>query len=184
MRRAPSPEPTRAAPAASSRPRAARCSRRDRRHADGSPDSPSSCAATGRIHHCWRPNSDQERRPHHRRHQQGPANPDPAGPVPRGPVLPAECGSAPSSASSRASGGYSRPDPPLLQPRRTRGPAAKADRPGWARPHETLPVAGQRARTGKPRAPARRALSAGNHHRCGDRYRIGAARGGDLGKRR
>ena len=65
---------------------------------------------------------------------------------------------------------------------RARGPAAEADRPGRARPPEALPLAGQRARTGKSGAPARRALSAGDHHRCGDRYRIGAARGRDLGK--
>ena len=105
-------------------------SRRDRRHADGGADAAASRAATGRIHHRRRPHADQERRAHHRRHQQGPAHPDPAGPVPRGPVLPAQRRAAAAAAAARARRGYSRPDPPFLQPGRARGPAAEADRPG------------------------------------------------------
>src|SRR6185436_18560589 len=51
----------------------------DRRHADGSADPASACAATGRIYHRGRAHADQGRRAHHRGHQQGPAHPDPAG---------------------------------------------------------------------------------------------------------
>ena len=47
--------------------------RRDRRHADGSADAPAARSAAGRIHHRRRPHADQERRAHHRRHQQGSA---------------------------------------------------------------------------------------------------------------
>ena len=54
-------------------------------------------------------------------------------------------------------------------------PAKQIDQAG-ARPAEALSLARQRARTGEPGAPARRALSAGNHHRGRDRQRIGAAR--------
>ena len=53
---------------------------------------------------------------------------------------------------------------------------------GRARAAEALPLAGQRARAGEPRAPARRALSAGDHHRRGDRGRAGAAGGRDAGR--
>ena len=42
---------------------------------------------------------------------------------------------------------------------------------GRDRAAEALPLARQRARAGEPRAPARRALSAGDHHRRGDRHR-------------
>ena len=41
--------------------------------------------------------------------------------------------------------------------------------------HEAASLAGQRPRTRKPRAPARRAISAGRDHRLGDRRRTGAA---------
>ena len=41
--------------------------------------------------------------------------------------------------------------------------------------HEAASLARQRARAGKPRAPAGRALSAGRHHRLGHRRRTGAA---------
>ena len=51
-----------------------------------------------------------------------------------------------------------------------------------ARPAQAPPLARQCARTGKPRAPAGRALSAGDHHRGGDRGRTGAA--GVAGRRR
>ena len=47
---------------------------------------------------------------------------------------------------------------------------------GRARAAQALPLAGQCARTGKPRAPARRALSAGDHHGGGDRRRTGRSR--------
>ncbi len=73
--------------------------------------------------------------------------------------------------------GRSRPDPAFLRAGRARRPAAEADRPGRARPPEALPLARQRARAGEPGAPACRALSAGNHHRRGDRCRTGAAGG-------
>ena len=65
----------------------------------------------------------------------------------------------------------------FFAPGRARRPAAEADRPGRARAAEALPLAGQRARTGKPGPPACGALSAGDHHRGGDRGRTGAAGG-------
>ncbi len=61
---------------------------RNRRHADGSADPAIARAAAGRIHHGRRTHADQERRSHHRRHQQGFAAADPAGLVPRRSVLP------------------------------------------------------------------------------------------------
>ena len=90
--------------------------RRDRRHADGGADAAAARAAAGRIHHRRRPHADQDRRAHHRRHQQGPAHPDPAGPVPRGPVLPPQRRAAAAAAAARAHRGRARPDPPFLQP--------------------------------------------------------------------
>ena len=51
----------------------------------------------------------------------------------------------------------------------------QADRPGGARPAQAPPLARQCARTGEPRPPAGRALSAGDHHRGGDRAGAGAA---------
>ena len=56
-------------------------------------------------------------------------------------------------------------------------PAAQADRSGRARTAEALSLAGQCARTGKSRAPAGGALSAGNDHARRHRSRAGAARG-------
>ena len=48
--------------------------------------------------------------------------------------------------------------------------------PAGARPAQAPSLAGQCARTGKPGAPSRGALSAGDHHGGGDRSRTGAAR--------
>ena len=140
--------------------------RRDRRHADGGADAAAARAAAGRIHHRRRPHADQDRCAHHCGDQQGPAHPDPAGPVPRGPVLPPQRGAAAAAAAARAHRGHSRPDPPFLHAGRARGPAAEADRPGRARAAQALSLARQCARAGKPRAPAGRALSAGDYHRA------------------
>ena len=89
--------------------------RRDRRHADGGADPALARAAAGRVHHRRRPHPDQDRRAHHRGHQQGSAHPHPAGPVPRGPVLPAQRGAAAAAAVARAHRGRARPDPALLR---------------------------------------------------------------------
>ena len=53
-------------------------------------------------------------------------------------------------------------------------PAKQLDQ-ARARAAQALPLAGQRARAREPRAPARRALSAGDDHGGGDRRRAGAA---------
>ena len=78
---------------------------------------------------------------------------------------------------ARTHRGYSRPDPALLRAGAARRPAAEADRPGCARASQASSVARQCARTGKSRAPAGGALSAGNDHRCGDRCGAVAADG-------
>ena len=57
-------------------------SRRNRRHADGSADTPVARASAGRIHHRRRPHSDQDRRAHCCGQQQGPAHLDSTGNVP------------------------------------------------------------------------------------------------------
>ncbi len=57
-----------------------------------------------------------------------------------------------------------------------RSAAQEAGHAGTRAP-QAAPLARQRARTRKPRAPACRALSAGRHHRLGDRRRTGAAGG-------
>ena len=85
---------------------------------------------------------------------------------------------------ARARRGRARPDAPLLRAGRARGPAAEADRRGGARTAQALPLARQRARAGKPRAPARGALSAGDHHRRGDRCRADPAGDRGAGRRR
>ena len=59
--------------------------------------------------------------------------------------------------------------------RRKRGPAGQDHRHAGARAAEAATLARQRARTGKPDPPARRALAAGDHHGRGDRRRIGAS---------
>ena len=55
-------------------------SRRNRRHADGSPDPITPCAAAGRIFHRRRQDTDQDRCPDHRRHQSRFSATGPAGP--------------------------------------------------------------------------------------------------------
>ena len=94
--------------------------RRDRRHADGGADPASARAAAGRVYHRRWPHADQDRRAHHRGHQQGPAHPDPAGTVPRGLVLPPQRGAAAAAAAARTHRGRARPDPPFLRPGRAR----------------------------------------------------------------
>ncbi len=59
--------------------------------------------------------------------------------------------------------------------RRARGSAAQADRPGGTGTAEEVSMARQCARTGKSRAPACGALSAGNHHAGGRRIRTDPA---------
>ena len=61
---------------------------------------------------------------------------------------------------------------------RARRPAAEADRSGRARAAQAPSLAGQRARTGKSGPAPRRALSAGDDHRGGDRRRTGPAGAG------
>ena len=80
--------------------------RRDRRHADGGADAAVARAAAGRIHHGRRPHADQDRRAHHRRHQQGSAPAHPAGAVPRGLVLPPQRRAAAAAAAARAHRGH------------------------------------------------------------------------------
>ena len=122
--------------------------------------------------------ADQDRRAHHRGHQQGPAHPHPAGPVPRGPVLPAQRGAAAAAAAARAHRGRARPDPAFLRAGRARGAAGQAARSGGARAAQAAPLAGQCARAREPRPPAGRALSAGDDLGGGDRRRALAARHG------
>src|SRR5204863_9169944 len=89
-------------------------SRRNRRHADGGTDASVAGIATGRIHHRWRQDADQDRRAHRRCKQQGSAYSDSAGPVPGRSVLPPERGALASAAAPRADRGSARSDPALL----------------------------------------------------------------------
>ena len=113
--------------------------------------------------------------------QQGSAHPDPAGPVPRRPVLPPQRRAAAAAAVARADRGFARSDPALLLAGREGRTAAEEARHAGAGTAEAASLARQRARAGKPRAPAGGALSAGRHHRLGHRRRTGAS-GGDLGR--
>ena len=85
--------------------------------------------------------ADQDRRPDHRRHQQGPAHPDQPGPVPRGPVLPAQRGADPSAAAPRTERGHAGPDPPLLHAGREGRPAGQEHRAGGDGAAQALPLA-------------------------------------------
>src|SRR5665213_2325467 len=150
-------------------------------HADGGADPTAAGAAAGRIYHRRRTYSDQDRRAYRCRQQQGPAHPDPAGPVPRGPILPSQRGAAAAATAAGADRGFARSDPAFLCTCREGRPAAEETRRAGAGAHEAASLARQCARARKPRAQAGRALSAGRHHRLGDRRRTGAA-GGDLGR--
>ena len=101
-------------------------SRRDRRHADGGPDAPSSRAAAGRIYDRRGPHADQDQRQDRRRDQQGPPLRHPAGGFSRGSVFPPQRRADPSSPLARAPGGHSRPRARLL-PARFRGGASGQD---------------------------------------------------------
>ena len=68
---------------------------------------------------------------------------------------------------ARADRGFARSDPAFLRAGREGRTAAEEARCAGAGAHEAAPLAGQRARARKPRAPAGRALSAGRDHRLG-----------------
>ena len=91
---------------------------------------------------------------------------DPAGPVPRGPVLPPERRAAAAAAAARARRGHPRPVRHFFAQAEREGLPAKQLDAGGARAAQALPLARQRARAGEPRAPARRALPAGDDHRA------------------
>src|SRR6185437_1849823 len=98
-------------------------------------------------------------------------------PVPRGFVLPPQRGAAAAAAAARTHRGSARLDPTLfLTGGKGRAAAEETRHPG-AGAFEAASLAGQRARARKPRAAAGGTLSAGRHHRLGDRWRTGAAGG-------
>ena len=84
---------------------------------------------------------------------------------------------AAAAAVARADRGSAGSDPAFLRAGREGRPAAEEARCAGAGAAEAASLARQRPRTGKPRAPARRALSAGRHHGLGHRRRTGAAGG-------
>ena len=167
----------RAQSAASSRPRAARCSStrsatcRWRRR-------PGCCACCSRA--STRPSAAARRSRPTCASSPPPTsdlrNADPAGAVPRGPVLPAQRRAAAPAAAARAHRGHPRPRAPLPAARRDgRACRRRSLEPAALERLKPLSLAGQRARAGEPDPPPRRALSAGRHRRGADRAELAAS---------